>query len=39
MLAGTILATIVTWTWWRIYHAYFDLLKDFSDANNGEQSK
>jgi hypothetical protein len=39
MLAGTILAMIVTWTWWRIYHTYFDLLKDFSDANNGEQSK
>jgi hypothetical protein len=39
MLAGTILATIVTWAWWRIYHTYFDLLKDFSDANNGEQSK
>lgn len=39
MLAGTILATIVTWTWWRIYHTYFDLLKDFSDANIGEQSK
>jgi len=39
MLAGTILATIVTWTWWRIYYTYFDFLKDFSEANKGEKSK
>ena len=39
MLAGTILATIVTWTWWRIYYTYFDFLKDFFDVNNGEKPK
>jgi hypothetical protein len=39
MLIGTILATIVIWTWWRIYNTYFRFLADFSEANKGEKTK
>jgi len=39
MVIGIIFSMIVAWTWWRIYHTYFQFLRDFYEANFGEKSK
>jgi hypothetical protein len=39
MLAGTILAALVTWCWWRIYHTYFAFIKNFYQSGVGNKSK
>jgi hypothetical protein len=39
MLAGTILAMVVAWCWWRIYHTYLSFIEKFSESVEKEKSK
>jgi len=39
ILTGIIMAGIVTWSWWRIYHTYFAFVKDYYISIKGDEIK